>query len=170
MYIRYLNVLLLYYPFMSNPRRCLGCATQQMWSTVLHFFSCRWFCVPYITTFCLFCVNQQERPNFDPSVYKMYPIYARKEVLFHWGAYRATWFHCSLIKHGWINCHIIALQKRYLRNTFFLFSYDLVYYNLTGYLQRVMFDLSYLIHGDTYAPSIKSCTIVSRWPVFEHWT
>ena len=40
----------------------------------------------------------------------------------------------SLIKHGWINCHIIALRKRYLRNTFFLFSYDLVYYNLTGYL------------------------------------
>ena len=37
-YLRYLNVLLLYYPFMSNPRPCLGCATQQMWSTVLHFF------------------------------------------------------------------------------------------------------------------------------------
>ena len=37
-YLRYLNVLLLYYPFMSNPRPCLECATQQMWSTVLHFF------------------------------------------------------------------------------------------------------------------------------------
>ena len=37
-YLRYLNVLLLYYPFMSNPRPCLGCETQQMWSTVLHFF------------------------------------------------------------------------------------------------------------------------------------
>ena len=37
-YLRYLNVLLLYYPFMFNPGPCLGCATQQMWSTVLHFF------------------------------------------------------------------------------------------------------------------------------------
>ena len=68
-YLRYLNVLLLYYPFMSNPRPCLGCATHP--TNVVYspsFFSCRWFCVPYITTFCLFCVNQQERPNFDPSV------------------------------------------------------------------------------------------------------
>ena len=28
MYLRDLNVLLLHYPFMSNPRYCLGCATQ----------------------------------------------------------------------------------------------------------------------------------------------
>ena len=99
----------------------------------------------------------------------MYPTYAWKEVLFHWGAYRATWFHYSLIKHGWINRHITALQKRYLRNTFFLFSYILLYYNLTGCLQRVMFVLSYLIHGDTYALSMKSCKIVRIWSVFEHW-
>ena len=37
-YLRYLNVLLLYYPFMSNPSPCLGCATQKMGSTVLLFF------------------------------------------------------------------------------------------------------------------------------------
>ena len=38
MYLRYVNVLLLYYPFVSNHMPCLGCATQQMWSTVLQCF------------------------------------------------------------------------------------------------------------------------------------
>ena len=30
MYLRDLNVLLLHYPFMSNPRYCLGCATKKI--------------------------------------------------------------------------------------------------------------------------------------------
>ena len=29
MYLRVLNVFLLHYPFMYNPRYCLGCATQK---------------------------------------------------------------------------------------------------------------------------------------------
>ena len=40
------------------------------------FFYYCYFCVPYITTFCQFCVNQQDRPNFHPSVQKMYPACA----------------------------------------------------------------------------------------------
>ena len=39
MNLRYLNVLLLHCPIMSNPRYCLGCATQTNWSTFLHFFT-----------------------------------------------------------------------------------------------------------------------------------
>ena len=39
MYLRDLNVLLLHYPFMSNPRYCLGCATKKNGSTFLHFFT-----------------------------------------------------------------------------------------------------------------------------------
>ena len=39
MNLRDLNVLLLHYPFMSNPRYCLGCATQKKLSTFLHFFT-----------------------------------------------------------------------------------------------------------------------------------
>ena len=30
MHLRHLNVVLLHYPFMSNPRYCLRCATQKM--------------------------------------------------------------------------------------------------------------------------------------------
>ena len=38
-YLRDLNVLLLHYPFMSNPRYCIGCATKKNGSTFLHFFT-----------------------------------------------------------------------------------------------------------------------------------
>ena len=76
MNLRDLNVLLLHYPFMSNPRYCLGCATQKKLIYIPSFFYNCYFCVPYITPFCQFCVNQQERPNFHPSVQKMYPACA----------------------------------------------------------------------------------------------
>ena len=39
MNLRDLYVLLLHYPFTSNPRYCLGCATQQNVSTFLQFFT-----------------------------------------------------------------------------------------------------------------------------------
>ena len=85
MNLRDLNVLLLHYPFMSNPRYCLGCATQKidLHSFIFFLQNCN-FCVPYITPFCQFCVNQEEMPNFPPSVQKIYPACAQKEVLFHW--------------------------------------------------------------------------------------
>ena len=37
MNLRDLNMFLLHYPFMYNPRYCLGCATQKNVSTFLNF-------------------------------------------------------------------------------------------------------------------------------------
>ena len=74
MNLRDLNVLLLHYPFMSNPRYCLGSATQK--KIIPSFFYNCYCCVPYITPFCQFWVNQQERPKCPPSLQKRYPAYA----------------------------------------------------------------------------------------------
>ena len=71
---RDLNVLLLYYPVILFLIPGIVCDPKN-WSTFLHFFNC-YFCVPYITTFCQVCVNQQERPNVHPSVQQMFPACA----------------------------------------------------------------------------------------------
>ena len=42
MNLRDLNVLLLHYPFMSNLRYCLGCATKNNRECALHNYSDRW--------------------------------------------------------------------------------------------------------------------------------
>ncbi len=73
---RFECVIILHYPFMSNPRYCLGCATQK---NDLHSFICLqllFLCPVHNPFLPILRQPAQERPNFHPSVQKMYPACA----------------------------------------------------------------------------------------------
>ena len=69
MNLRDLNVLLLHYPFMSNPRYCLGCATKKKGSTFPHFFTIAIFVSRTQPLFANFASTSRKGPTF-PLKYK----------------------------------------------------------------------------------------------------
>ena len=74
-------LLLLNYPFMSNPRYCLGCATQKNEKMIyIPSFFYNWcFCVPYTTLFANFASTSRKDPTFTLQYKKCIPHVPRRK-------------------------------------------------------------------------------------------
>ena len=72
MNLRDLNVLLLHYPFMSNPRYCLGCATQKIDLHSFIFLQLLFLC-PVHNPFLPILRQPAGKAQLSPFSTKMYP-------------------------------------------------------------------------------------------------
>ena len=75
MNLRNLNVLLLHYPFMSNPTYCLGCATQQKCIYLLSFF------LQLLVLCPVHKKKMKKKMNLFGYTYKIYDIGYKTEMM-----------------------------------------------------------------------------------------
>ena len=122
MYLRVLNVFLLHYPFMSNPRYCLGCATQKIDLHSFIFLQLLILCPvhnPFLpilrqpagkAQLSPFSTKNVSRMCLEGSIIPLICLESKMISPFTHNKWRG------------LNHQIIALQKGYLRNALRLFS------------------------------------------------
>ena len=135
MHLRDLNVLLLHYPFMSNPRYCLGCVQPKKLICIPSFFLQLLFLCPVHNPFLPILRQPGGNAQMSPFSTKNVSRMCLKGSIIPLMCLESKMISPFTHKNGGVNHQIIALQKGYLRNTSHLFSYVLVCCYLSGYLQ-----------------------------------